>query len=129
MKTIILSLVLIIVGISFVSCALYAPKIIETPKCSIEGYVINNDTHKPVADVAILVEGTKLGAMSDSLGCFCVPSVPPGRYTLRISAVGFRTEHVERVIVPSAPGVPYSVRLTPITLEIDGGGSVLIGGH
>src|SRR5262245_42957787 len=46
--------------------------------------------HEPVTAASILVEGTRLGAVSDENGQFFILNLPPGEYTLVSHAMGFR---------------------------------------
>jgi hypothetical protein len=91
-------------------------------KDEIRGYVIENKTNSPILYASIRIEGTKLGALTDSLGRFCIHNVPPGEYTLDVSAVGFKSEHIVHVTVPSHYGYLVPVRLNYKSLEDDSGG-------
>jgi len=52
---------------------------------------IVNDKQKPIANATIVIEGTKIGTSSDSLGHFEIQNAPSQQKTLIVSAVGFQT--------------------------------------
>ncbi len=93
---------LMLIALALLPCGCRPPSAGEevVAGCALHGLVIDNKTRQPVFDAAILVEGTKLGAMSDSLGHFCVPTVPNGTYTLRISKPGYMSKHLKGVVAP-----------------------------
>lgn len=58
---------------------------------TIQGRVINEYSRTPIEFVSILIEGTTLGAISDSLGNFKINGVEHGIIKLRISSLGYKT--------------------------------------
>lgn len=60
-----------------------------SPKQIIKGEILNLQTQQKVIGAKIILEGTKLGAVSDSKGEFRIKNVPIGRYTAKISSVGY----------------------------------------
>ena len=65
--------------------------------CKIKGIVTDKQTGKPIPGVAVHLVGTKIGAMTKSDGSFEIINVPPGKYTIRISAVGYQTVEITEV--------------------------------
>ena len=65
----------------------------------IAGKVINANTGEPLFAVNVIIEGTNLGAATDMNGEYVILNVPPGVYTVRASAVGFKTVRVKNVRV------------------------------
>jgi iron complex outermembrane receptor protein len=56
---------------------------------TIRGVVIDSATNQPVADVNVIVEGTRRGAVTGSDGSYVIGAVPPGTYTVRARRIGF----------------------------------------
>ena len=56
---------------------------------SIEGTVTDIDD-KPVVGACVRIVGTRLGGFVKSDGKFKVNSIPPGKYAIRLTAVGFK---------------------------------------
>jgi len=68
----------------------------EKTDANIFGHVICCDEHIP--GVHIMVEGTRRGAITDATGHFRILNLVPGKYTLRASALGYKTASVEVVV-------------------------------
>src|SRR5690606_24310729 len=58
------------------------------------GRIVNDKQH-PITNATILIEGTKLGTSSDSLGNFEIEQPTSDQMTLIVSAVGFQTAKKE----------------------------------
>jgi iron complex outermembrane receptor protein len=61
----------------------------QAPTGTIGGRVIDAATQQPVADVAVVVEGTRRGAVSQADGSFVIVGVPAGSQTVRARRIGF----------------------------------------
>lgn len=82
----------------------------------IEGRIIHQQTEQPLSHVNVILAGTHRGAATGPDGKFTLTRVPPGQYTLEISAVGFRTLH-RQVIVRSGSTADLKFVLSPQPLE------------
>lgn len=87
-------LILAILLISFSNSLIFAG---TTGK--IVGKVIDPETGEPVIGANILVEGTYFGAAADIEGDFMIPNIPPGKYKLVVSSVGYHKVTIENVLV------------------------------
>ena len=67
----------------------------------IAGRVIDANSGDPLAGVNILVDGTQLGAATDLDGSFFILNVPPGKYNVRATMVGYG-EVVQQGVLISA---------------------------
>ena len=63
---------------------------------TISGHVIEKGTEEDIPYATILVVGTGTGTVSNEAGQFKLSNLKEGRYTLRVSAVGYKT--LEKVI-------------------------------
>jgi outer membrane protein OmpA-like peptidoglycan-associated protein len=67
------------------------PTEVSAPALSVEGMVIEKETHTAIADALIRFEGRDLtGLISTAQGRFLTGSLEPGRYTFRINATGYK---------------------------------------
>ncbi len=73
------------------------------------GKVTDAQTGEPVVGATILLQGTSMGAATDINGYYYVDYIPPGDYTVSISAVGY-----QKVVVNE---VPIKIDLT-FTLDM-----------
>jgi hypothetical protein len=56
----------------------------------IEGTVRDKDTGKPLPGAQVLVEGTRLGNVTNADGYYFVLNVPPGRRSVIFSYMGYQ---------------------------------------
>lgn len=71
---------------------------------TITGRVVDALSQQPVADVQIVVEGTRHGAVTGSDGSFTIVGVPAGAQTVRARRIGFSAP-VQVVTVPNTGSV------------------------
>ncbi len=67
----------------------------QTGKLS--GYITNAATNEPIIGANVILMGTYYGAATDEKGYFYIINVPPGKYTVKISAIGFQTVIMKNV--------------------------------
>ena len=84
----------------------------------IAGKVINASTGEPLFAVNVIVEGTTLGAATDMQGNYVILNVPPGVYTVRASAVGFKTVRVTNVRVSVDQTTRVDFKLEEAAIEL-----------
>jgi iron complex outermembrane recepter protein len=84
---------------------------------SIVGRVTAEDG-RPLDGAAVRVQGTALRVLSDGRGVFRVVSVPPGRYTLVVEALGFRAATAEVTVVAGGRAeAEIALGLAPLALD------------
>lgn len=62
---------------------------------TVRGFVYDREDGEPVIFTNVILEGTSYGASTDVNGYYSISRVPPGDYTLTVTAVGFDTTRVE----------------------------------
>ncbi|HEY6210490.1 MAG TPA: carboxypeptidase-like regulatory domain-containing protein, partial [Gemmatimonadales bacterium] len=85
---------------------------------AIAGTVSDVATHEPLADVRILLEGTKLGAASGIDGRYRIVAVPPGAYVLSARRLGY-VRATEHVAVPDSGTVTVDFALEKSATTLD----------
>lgn len=80
-------LILLVTSLLGLQSALHAQQV------TIQGRVINDETNAPIAGVAISVEGTTTGTLTNSAGEFTL-NVPNANATLVVSSVGFAENRI-----------------------------------
>jgi hypothetical protein len=76
----------------------------QVPTGTISGRVVDAVSQQPVADVTIVVDGTRLGAITGADGTFTIVGVPAGSQTVRARRIGFSAP-VQILVVPTAGSV------------------------
>ncbi len=56
---------------------------------SLSGYVKDKDSKETLISATVYVKGTKFGAYSNKLGFYTVRDIPPGKYEIVVSSVGY----------------------------------------
>lgn len=65
----------------------------------ISGYVKDQTTNEALIGVNVVVEGTKLGATTNVDGFYAILNVPPGKYSIRGSMVGYTAKTISNLDV------------------------------
>ena len=61
---------------------------------TIKGNIVNGTTGEPVPGCSVFINSTSLGTTADKSGYFELNNVPPGRYELIFSSIGYETKVV-----------------------------------
>jgi outer membrane receptor for ferrienterochelin and colicin len=65
----------------------------------ITGTVVDAETGEPLPGTNIILEGTTIGAATDINGSFFILNVPPGKYNVVVSMIGYKSQRMEDVLV------------------------------
>ena len=65
----------------------------------VSGKVIDEETKEPIIGANVILEGTYFGAATDLEGDYFINNITPGKYNLKISAIGYRTLIVQNIVV------------------------------
>lgn len=103
----------IIAAIVFICGNLFAG---QTGKIS--GTITDKETGEPVIGANIIVEGTFLGAAADIDGYYFINNIPPGKYVLTVSAIGYNKTRIENVVVKIDLTTKISVELTSEAIDL-----------
>lgn len=83
----------------------------------IAGTISDAKTNEPLIGVNLFLEGTTSGAATDDIGFYVILNIPPGRYRLIASMIGYKTVQVQNVVVSSDLTTKIDLDLEPTTLE------------
>jgi hypothetical protein len=67
---------------------------------TIRGFVYDKSSGEPIMFANVYLKGTTLGAATDLKGYFAITQVPPGKYTLLVTYLGYDTIREEIVVQP-----------------------------
>ena len=89
----------------------------------IEGFVLGTvrdaETGQFLIGANIVVKGTLVGTATNVEGSFRLRPLPPGRYGIAASMVGFRTETKENVILEAGRTLTLEFSLKPVAIETE----------
>lgn len=61
--------------------------------CTISGFVYDSSTKEVLVGVTVFLEGTKIGTVTNKNGFFALNNVPPGKYKIVLSFIGYHREY------------------------------------
>ena len=85
------SRILLLAGALLCAVASLNPLVAQQPTGIITGQVIDSATRQPLVGVNVVVEGTRLGAITRDDGTFTIVGVPVGTQTVRARRIGYGT--------------------------------------
>ena len=85
---------------------------------TISGHVTNKLTGEPLPDCNIFIQETSTGTVSGKNGDYSI-RIPPGKYTIKFSYVGFDTQSRNVELTNSHPSKEINIQLSPKALEED----------
>ncbi|TKJ40846.1 hypothetical protein CEE37_07745 [candidate division LCP-89 bacterium B3_LCP] len=84
----------------------------------IAGRVVDKDSGEPLPAVNVVIEGTTLGATTDLDGQYFILIIPPGRYVLRATMVGYKDMSVQNVLVQTDLTTRINFELEATILDV-----------
>ncbi len=85
---------------------------------TVSGRVIDAASGERLQGANVVLEGTALGAASNSSGVFHISSVPPGEYTLHASYIGYESDE-QTITVEPGKMVEQNLNLNPGSVMVD----------
>ena len=99
-------------------CFCLLATITAQPVHQIKGTVIDKTSRKPLEFINVLITGTGMGSVTDSIGHFTIEEVPPGIYRLQASAVGYKTTLTSEYILSTRNlNIDIEIEENPTELE------------
>ncbi len=84
----------------------------------IRGNVTDSETGEPMFGANVIIEGTYFGAAADIDGYYYINNIPPGKYTIVASAVGYNKVRVENITVKIDLTTQIDIELTSEAISI-----------
>ena len=84
----------------------------------IQGVVKDEATGQPIPYADVVISNTEIGTVTDDQGNFFILNVPPGKYTLEISDLGYQTKKIENIMVEIDQTARLQVSLKPSAIEM-----------
>ena len=81
--------ILLLAAVLLAAAATLTPLNAQQPTGTITGQVIDSATRQPLVGVNVVVEGTRLGAITRDDGTFTIVGVPAGTHTVRARRIGY----------------------------------------
>jgi len=78
---------------------------------NIRGVITDKLSQTQLAGVVIQISSIQKGATTDTLGKYTIPNVPPDRYEIKITCLGYKTITIPNVIVTSGKEVILDIAM------------------
>lgn len=82
----------------------------------IKGQITDSTSYNSLVSANVFIMGTSLGAASDNEGEYIITGVPEGKYTLKVSYIGYKSKNFE-IEVLNNKTITLDVQLTPKVVE------------
>ncbi|HMI03481.1 MAG TPA: carboxypeptidase-like regulatory domain-containing protein [Pedobacter sp.] len=79
---------------SYLVAVVNAPPPPKPPTGSIKGRIVEFETSQPLPGTSVLILELNKGLQADNEGYYKISAVPPGKYTLQVSFISYRTEKI-----------------------------------
>ncbi|MBS4033059.1 MAG: TonB-dependent receptor [Ignavibacterium sp.] len=83
------------------------------------GTIKDAQTGEPLIGANILIEGTDFGAATNVRGEYVILNIPPGRYNVRVSFIGYETILYTDVVIIVDQTTQLSAEIKPVSIEVD----------
>ncbi len=110
MKLLILTLAMMLL-LSIFAFAQETPESPRSPAQTVRGTVLNASTQQAIPGATVRIAELTKGANTRSGGTFALQAIPPGRYTLRVSALGYEP-YSTPLVVTSGKELVLTILLT-----------------
>ncbi len=85
-------------------------------RARIYGKVTDRSTKEPLYFVNVFLSNTTLGCATDRDGVFILENIPPGKYNLVVTMIGYDL-HVEEIKLKGRESYEYAIKLQPKVIE------------
>lgn len=84
------------------------------------GRVTDQNTGEPLIGVNILLEGTIFGVATNEDGEYLIINLPPGRYNLKVTYIGYQTTVMKNVTINTDQTTNIDVKLNETVITMEG---------
>jgi TonB-dependent receptor len=98
----------------------YTQETAPTKTGKVTGRLFDAETGEALLGATVMIEGTKMGAVTDLQGNFVVRNVPVGSYTVVASMVGYAGVRVTSVVVSETEAAKVELALKPQLVQTQG---------
>jgi len=82
----------------------------------ISGIILDEQTRNPLPGANVFLEGTSIGSSSDLNGEFLISSIPPGKYTISVSYIGYKNK-ISNIEISENQKITLNIEMESIVME------------
>lgn len=87
---------------------------------AITGRVVDADTDEPLLGASLTILNRYGGCTTDTTGAFVLKNLPHGVYRIRLSHVGYESQTIDSLVIPSSQPIHLTVKLHRRLISIKG---------
>lgn len=92
--------------------------LVDSKLSALSGTVRDKQTKETLIGANILLEGTKVGARTNTVGYYTIPKIEPGEYRIRVTFLGYEP-YFETIILKPGTSIRKDFELNPSTILKD----------
>ncbi len=85
----------------------------------LSGVIKDAETGEPLVGANVIIEGTSFGAATNIKGEYVILNIPPGRYNVKISYIGYETILIQNVVIIVDQTTQLSVELKSQSVQVE----------
>ncbi len=82
------------------------------------GHIINSETGEHIPFINIIIEGTRIGTITDASGHYLLTNLPPGKHRLVVQGLGYLTTYKEIEAIKDQ-SIEVDIEITPAAIDLD----------
>ncbi len=108
-------------GLLLLSALLWAlPALAQLNTSKVEGVVRDSDTGEPLQGAQVVIEGTRLGNVTNSDGYFFILNVPPGRRDITFTFTGYQKTTIGNQMLLAGQTTTVDANLSSTVVQLEG---------
>jgi len=106
--------------VAVIALTLAASAFAQLNTSKIEGTVRDKDSGQPLVGAQVLIEGTRLGNVTNQDGYFFILNVPPGRRNVTFTYTGYQKTTINDVLLLAGQTATLNANLSSTVVELSG---------
>jgi hypothetical protein len=108
-------------GILLLSALLWAlPALAQLNTSKVEGVIRDADTGQPLQGAQVVIEGTRLGNVTNSDGYYFILNVPPGRRDITFTFTGYQKTTIGNQLLLAGQTTTVDANLSSTVVQLEG---------
>jgi len=106
--------------VAFLLVSFAASLVAQLSTGKIEGYVRDSDTGLPLAGAQVVVNGTRLGNVTNKDGYYFILNVPPGDRSLTVTHTGYQKTTIASNMILAGQTTTINFKISSTVVELEG---------
>jgi len=116
MKTVYIYIIISLISFSLLKAESEQPRL--STDANVFGHIIDAETGEHIPFINILVEGTRIGTITDVSGHYMLTNLPIGEHRLIVQGMGYKTTYKE-IVVEADTSLEVDIEIQPTAIDLD----------